>query len=74
MEEEFKIYITYAFGQETDVEICKNSNLKNSIDRLMNGPFAMMGGIGGFKIVDSMDFLVMEVKDGKILWPRQEDI
>jgi hypothetical protein len=40
----------------------------------MYGPFASIGGIKSFKIIDSGDFVVFSVSDGKVIFPNQNQM
>lgn len=70
MEEEFKVHITFTWGNDKIVEICKKSSLESTFYRLTKGPFASMGGIKGFKVIDSLDCVVVEVLDGQVIFPE----
>ena len=73
-EEFFDIYVNFAYGDdEPMIEKCTASGLKDAIHRLMYGPFASIGGIKSFKIIDSGDFVVFSVSDGKITYPTNKD-
>ncbi len=75
MEEIFNIHIEFAFGENKPViETCKTSDLEHTIKRLMHGPFATMGGIKSFKVIDSSDFVIFSVSNGKIIFPTKEDV
>jgi hypothetical protein len=56
------------------IEKCTASGLKDAIHRLMYGPFASIGGIKSFKIIDSGDFVVFSVSDGKVIFPNQNQM
>jgi|LauGreDrversion4_2_1035121.scaffolds.fasta_scaffold4160162_1 hypothetical protein len=75
-EEIFEIHVTFAYGGDNEpmIETCKMSGLKDAISRLMYGPFASIGGIKGFKIIDSEDFVVFSVSDGKVIFPNQNQM
>ena len=73
-EEMFDIHVNFAYGDdEPMIEKCTASGLKDAIHRLMYGPFASIGGIKSFKIIDSGDFVVFSVSDGKITYPTNKD-
>ncbi len=74
-EEFFDIYVNFAYGDdEPMIEKCTASGLKDAIHRLMYGPFASIGGIKSFKIIDSGDFVVFSVSDGKVIFPNQNQM
>lgn len=75
-EEIFEIHVQFAFGGDESpmIETCKASELKSSISRLMHGPFASIGGIKGFKVIDREDCVVFSVNDGKIIFPNANQI
>ena len=73
-EEMFDIHVNFAYGDdEPMIEKCTASGLKDAIHRLMYGPFASIGGIKSFKIIDSGDFVVFSVSDGNITYPTNKD-
>ena len=74
-EEFFDIHVIFAYGGDDEpmIEKCTASGLKDAIHRLMYGPFASIGGIKSFKIIDSGDFVVFSVSDGKITYPTNKD-
>jgi hypothetical protein len=75
MEETYKIYIEFTYGNnDSTIEICKASKLKQTIERLMYGPFASIGGIKRFRVIDDMDFTIFSVEDGKVTFPRIESV
>ena len=74
-EEIFDIYVNFAYGDdEPMIEKCNASGLKDAIYRLMHGPFASIGGIKSFKIIDSTDCVIFSVSDGKVLFPNKNQM
>jgi|688.fasta_scaffold33661_7 hypothetical protein len=70
---EIHVYFTVSNG-EPMIETCKLCDLKKSIERLMYGPFATMGGIKSFKVIDNGDCVVFSVLDGKVIFPSANQL
>lgn len=74
-DETFQIHVYFTVSNgEPMIETCKLSDLKRSIERLMYGPFATMGGIKSFKIIDNEDCVVFSVLEGKVIFPSANQL
>ena len=71
----FVIYVNCRFGDDFQEEHETAEKAFEAAHRLRLGPFAQMGGILGFKIVDTKtDTVCFVVERNKILFPSKGDL
>jgi len=66
--ENFKTHITFKTGDK-NIENTQEDNLIATINRLIKGPAALLGMIDTVYIIDSMDRIVFQSKNNKIIFP-----
>lgn len=71
----FVIYVECKWGEDFTEEHETAEKAFEAADRLRLGPFAQMGGIVGFKIVDTeTDTVCFVVEKNKIIFPSRADL
>lgn len=68
----FRIIVECSVGEGFEEHHQSAEQTARAIDRLLNGPFAQMGGIKGFKVIDSSDCVTFSVENGKVIFPKKE--
>jgi len=68
--ERYKIHITFNEGS-THVEEHTIETLTGALERLTKGPAARMGMIKELKVVDMLDCVAMEWKNGRLIYPLE---
>lgn len=71
----FVIYVECSLGEDFKEEHETGEKAFEAAERLRLGPFAQMGGIIGFKIIDTeTDTVCFVVEKNKIIFPSTADL